>query len=195
MRVSEQAMLKVTGPASIVVTAVLLAAPPARADVYTWVDASGNVTVSNLAPPSGVRITHVTHENPAAIAHAKAAQSAAQQAQVQALTQRVAELEREAEAPKAAPPPVTFLAPPAPPPPQYVVTMAPGVGNDAVAPPYGCAWIGCALPPLVYPVAVFVWQKPFRFSGHHRFERRPGGHFQRSRAHAPTSTVLHMHGR
>ena len=32
----------------------------ARADIYTWVDTSGTVNVSNIAPPEGTRVTIVT---------------------------------------------------------------------------------------------------------------------------------------
>ena len=38
-----------------------LCVQPAQADVYAWVDASGTINVSNLAPPDGVSVTHVVH--------------------------------------------------------------------------------------------------------------------------------------
>ena len=37
--------------------ACALGLPCAQADVYTWVDASGNVNVSTLTPPEDARIT------------------------------------------------------------------------------------------------------------------------------------------
>ena len=40
----------------------------AHADIYTWVDASGSINVSNVAPPEGVRVTSVMHESAPAIA-------------------------------------------------------------------------------------------------------------------------------
>ena len=38
-----------------------LCVQPAQADIYTWVDASGTINVSNLAPPDGVSVTRVVH--------------------------------------------------------------------------------------------------------------------------------------
>ena len=35
------------------VLAWTLALQPAHADIYTWVDASGTINMSNLQPPSG----------------------------------------------------------------------------------------------------------------------------------------------
>ena len=67
---------------------------PAHADLYTWVDASGGVNVSNLAPPEGVRITNVIPASPTATHDAR---EAARDAEVQALTKRVRQLEDEVE--------------------------------------------------------------------------------------------------
>ena len=111
----------------------------AAADVYTWVDASGNVNVSNLAPPAGARVTNVAHENPAAIARAEAARAAAHEAEVRALADRVDELERVADAAARMPPPA-YPLPAAPPPPQYTVTVMPPDVPEPLASSY---WAGC----------------------------------------------------
>src|SRR5215218_778560 len=70
----------------------------AQADIYTWTDANGRVNVSNLAPPAGVRVSGVVHENPEKIAaQQEYAREAARQAEVQVLADRVRQLEREAD--------------------------------------------------------------------------------------------------
>src|SRR5271170_6123092 len=76
------------------VVAGALCAQPAHADIYTWVDASGTINVSNIAPPDGVSVTHVVH---AAAPAAPQGDPAAHDAQVQALMQRVGELENAVE--------------------------------------------------------------------------------------------------
>src|SRR3979409_137645 len=69
---------------------------PAHADLYTWVDASGGVNVSNLAPPEGVRITNVILASAAKTTRRDDdAREAARDAEVQALTKRVRQLEDE----------------------------------------------------------------------------------------------------
>ena len=135
----------------------MMVAALARADVYTWQDAAGNVHSSNLAPPAGARVLHHTHEDPALNARALAAQAAARDAEhasaheteVQALKARVAELERLAQAPPASPAParIPYAAAPAPP---VVVAVAP-YQPSAVAPLPGwdCAWGGCGWPVIV----------------------------------------------
>lgn len=138
----------------------LCAASLARADVYTWVDAKGNVNVSNLDPPDGARVLHVAHESAEAKARADAAHDAARQAEIKALSERVAELESKAQATFDAPPPIAFApAPTPPPPPQYNVIVVPAApaANVTPAADYGCAWVGCAVPwgPFGYPVVFF----------------------------------------
>ena len=160
-----------------------LATGAALADVYTWVDAAGNVNVSNLAPPAGAHVTAVAHESAAAIARAEAARKAAQDAEVRALSDRVADLERATEqVQRGALPPLYAQAPPPPlygqaPPPQYVVTMMPDTPDD-VAPPQaqGCAWAGCGLP--VFAAPLIVVSPGFNHRG--RMQRRPY-----ALAHAP----------
>src|SRR5712671_5844755 len=80
-------LLRATLP---VVLASAFGLQPAHADLYTWVDASGGVNVSNLAPPVGVRITNVIPASPKATHDAR---DAARDAAVQALTRRVRQLE------------------------------------------------------------------------------------------------------
>ena len=82
-------LLRVTLPALLAGTFGL---EPAHADLYTWVDASGGVNVSNLAPPEGVRITNVIPASPTATHDAR---EAVRDAEVQALTKRVRQLEDE----------------------------------------------------------------------------------------------------
>jgi hypothetical protein len=98
-----------------------LAPALARADVYTWVDASGQVTASNLAPPSGVRVKSVVRLDPVAAARSDAAREAARAAEVAALSDRVRQLEREAPVPPPVPPAApnvtVVVAPPLAPPP------------------------------------------------------------------------------
>ena len=68
---------------------------PAHADLYTWVDASGGVNVSNLAPPAGVRVTNVIPASPPKTTTRDDAREAVRDAEVQALTKRVRQLEDE----------------------------------------------------------------------------------------------------
>src|SRR5271169_6884742 len=124
---------------------------PAYADIYTWVDASGTINVSNLAPPDGAHVTNVIHASaPTAPAGDQAARDALRDAQVRTLAERVVQLENEVEsAQREVLPPVLY--PPLPPPPmvqyltevqapsvQYVVNAAPPAGN-------GCdsTWMDC----------------------------------------------------
>jgi hypothetical protein len=150
----------------------------AHADIYTWVDASGSINVSNLAPPEGVRVASVMHASAPATATRAEATEAARQAEVQALAERVRELEDDVElAKRQAPPPVDYRAIPppvfqyvvVPPPPQYAVNPAPPANS-------GCdpAWIECGLwgIPGIYPTSIVVLRAPnFR-----RFHPGRGGH-------------------
>ena len=149
----------------------------AHADIYTWVDASGSINVSNLAPPDGVRVASVMHESaPAIAARAEAAREAARQADVQALADRVRQLEDVELAKGQAPPPVDYRAIPPPPVIQYVVVPPPAQYAANPAPPAntGCdpAWIDCGLwgIPGIYPI--FLLRAPnFR-----HFHPGRGGH-------------------
>ena len=79
-----------------VVVAWTFGLQPAHADLYTWVDASGDVNVSNLAPPKGVRITNVISASASkATTRDDDGREGARDAEVQALTKRVRQLEDE----------------------------------------------------------------------------------------------------
>src|SRR5206468_1650630 len=138
---------------------------------------------------AGVRVTGVTHEDPAAIARAQAARAEAQDAQVRALSERVAELERSASGP----PPMTFVEPassyPSSPQPQYTVSLMPSAPPEDVAPAYGCAWVGCALPwgPAIYAAPYFASRG---FRGHDRNFRRSHGSASPHGFAAPRGTVV-----
>ena len=71
-------LLRVSLPAILAATFGLQLA---HADIYTWVDASGSINVSNLAPPDGVRAASVMHESaPATATSDDAARDAARRA-------------------------------------------------------------------------------------------------------------------
>jgi hypothetical protein len=161
----------------------------AHADIYTWVDASGTINVSNLAPPEGVHVTKVMPGS-APAARDGAARDAARQAELQALAARVRQLEDEVEfaSRRQVPPPVEYQAIPAPPVVQYFVDVAPPPVSYTVnvVPPInpGCdsTWMDCGLwwGPGVYPASVVVLRAPsFRPShpvhgGHHFAVQQPG---------------------
>ena len=158
----------------------------AHADIYTWVDASGSINVSNLAPPDGVRVTKVMHAS-APTAAEEAARDATRQAETQALAERVRQLEDEIElARRQVPPPADYRPAPLPPVIQYIVNPAPALTQYAVieAPPTntGCdpIWLSCgfAWGPVFYPASVFVLRAPtFRHfqpaRGRHDFGIQP----------------------
>ena len=163
----------------------------AHADIYTWVDASGSVNVSNLAPPDGVRVASVLHESaPAIAARAEAAREAARQAEVQALAERVRQLEGDVElTSRQAPPPIDYRAipPPLPPVIQYIVMPPPAQYAANPAPPAntGCdpGWFDCGLwgIPGFYPTSVVLLRAPnFRHfhpgHGGHQFAVQPPMH-------------------
>src|SRR5919108_3497779 len=82
--------------------ALLFASTGAQADIYNWIDASGSLNVSNIAPPEDVRVTKVVHEAPKS-ASRDAAAEAARTTQLQALNERVGQLERELQAARSTP--------------------------------------------------------------------------------------------
>lgn len=169
--------------------------PLAHADIYTWVDASGSINISNLAPPEGVRVAKVMHESaPAAAAREDAAREAARLAEVQALAERVRQLEDEVDfARRPMPPPMDYRAIAAPPVVQYFVIAAPPPVQYPVdvAPPAstGCdpTWMGCGLwwspgfyPPSVVVVQAVNFRRVLPGRGGHHFAvqqplRAPGG--------------------
>jgi hypothetical protein len=153
----------------------------AHADIYTWIDASGRVNISNIAPPEGVRLTNVVHESAPKIAtRDDAARDAARQAEVQALAERVRQLEDAVEvARRQVPSQLEYRAIPAPPAMQYGVDLAPPPVQYAVnvEPPgssgCGMTWMDCTLGwgPGIYPAGVVVLHAP----NFHRFHPAQGG--------------------
>lgn len=153
----------------IALPAVLLAGTlglrSAHADIYTWVDASGTINVSNLAPPDGARVTNIVRSPPpSTTAREDAAREAARRAEVQALTERVQQLENQVEVSSVSGPPPDYRPTPAPPPIQYVVNVAPppvqyAAVNTSPPPAYGgCdpSWISCSGLWWAYPSIVIV---------------------------------------
>jgi Domain of unknown function (DUF4124) len=69
------------------------------ADIYSWVDPSGTLNYSDVAP-EGVAATRVVQDAPHTMTRAESAaarEASAQQAEMRALAERVRELERDAE--------------------------------------------------------------------------------------------------
>jgi hypothetical protein len=169
----------------------------AHADIYTWVDASGTVNVSNLAPPEGARVTKVIHDTgPKTTMRDDMAREAARQAEVQALATRVQQLQDEVErARRQAPVQLEYRAIPAPPAMPYGVDLAPQplqYADNAVPPTsIGCdvTWAGCGIwwGPGIYPANVVVLRAPnFRrfnpvHGGHHFAAQQPARAFAGSR--------------
>jgi hypothetical protein len=139
--------------AAIAVSAAAVA--PAHADIYTWIDESGRLNVSNLDPPPGVTVTHVDRTLPQKpLPPAPAGDEA-----IAALRDRVAALQDEI-ARRDGVPRVVYMAPPDEPPdvagPAYDVAaaypLAPiqqWISVYGTAPPPasdGCdpSWWGCA---------------------------------------------------
>jgi hypothetical protein len=156
-----------------------LACAPARADIYTWVDARGNVNLSNRAPPEGTRVTNVYREDPAARASAEAARVTTQREELRALNERIKDLERTLDvAKRPAPEPVAF-APAVPPLAPYPSIVLQTVAPTPMPPPptyADCAdpWARCFLPGSFgsYPAGVVI----LNGGPSHRFQDRPGQH-------------------
>jgi hypothetical protein len=158
----------VFGFAAATILALSFAAPIARAEIYTWIDASGVTNVSNLPPPDGVKVTKVQRSLPPEIlAREDAARDAARQAEAQALAARVRQLEDEA---RQMPPPDYRPVLPAPPVIQYIVQapQPPMQQTVEITQPaygsygyggygYGCdpSWFGCWWPGF-YPGVIVV---------------------------------------
>jgi hypothetical protein len=156
-----------------------LGVPPAAADIYTWLDPTGQVNVSNLPPPDDARVTKISREDPAAAERARAAREAAQRNEVSTLNARVSQLEKQLDAAtQAPPPPVVYPTVAAPAPVAYPSVLAQTIVVPAAATPTyasACdAWSGCGWPgyfgyPWYYPNVVVV-----RDRNSHRFDsRRP----------------------
>jgi hypothetical protein len=132
----------------------------AGAEIYGWVDPSGNVTYSNLPPPQSARVFDIIKETPLPTPEAQAAMDAAQRIRMKELEERLQQLERER-------PPVLAAAPP------YPAPYAPSNAGYGPPPSYGpgcdseyfdCdGWIG----PAYYVAGLGPY--PYRF---HRGEFR-----------------------
>jgi hypothetical protein len=169
--------------------AAALATPPARADVFTWTDASGRLNMTNVEPPEDVHARRIVQK--AVPKSAPKPSVAAQPSEVEALKERVAELESEVDrarqasaAPPPAPvivvPPIVVAPPAAPPvPPAAYVAPPPVAACDPLV--FGCPAFG-------YPVNVIVVRTP-------RFHRFHHAHGER-RAHVvPARPNFGMHRR
>ena len=164
---------------SLVMFAGAGGAQVAYADIFTWVDASGRVNISNLDPPADASVTHVVRETaPKSPARDDAAQEALRQAEVRALAERVRQLQDEvAAARRDAARQVEYLPAPPPPAAQYGGNwLPPPVQYAEAAPPSyntGCdpSWAGCGAgfwPGFYGPSVVYVRPPYFRHfhSGH-----------------------------
>jgi hypothetical protein len=157
-----------------IAAAAAVAIGPARADIYTWVDAKGIINVSNLTPPEGVTVKSITPTPPRDPAREAAALEAQRQDEIRALNDRVRDLQNELEqsrrdvpGPMAYPPPFAYM-PPMPmqyanpePPATYVVNMFPQ--PQAPGCDYSLFDCGYGWGPGFYPVVVVANNnKPFR---------------------------------
>lgn len=175
-----------------------LGLPCAYADVYTWVDASGNVNVSNLTPPEDARITSVIPTLQKTAAQVEADREAARRAEILVLNERVSRLQEEVEQARrqappigygyAPPPPMPYMAPPAP---QYSNWVPPDVSYAMDAPAQwsiDCSWpnyCGGGWGAWGYPAPIVVigggdfrrggprrGERPFAPTPHHRAQPR-----------------------
>jgi hypothetical protein len=159
----------------------------AHADIYTWVDASGALNVSNLAPPDDAKVLKVVHTDDAA----------ARKTETQVLADRVKQLEDQVAMATSQPPPMSYApppamyAPPAPPVVQYIIEApqpAPQYVVDQSPPAYSypyqsCdpSWYGCSFGwPGYYPSSVVVVSAPpirnFKPGFGRGFRPRPSPH-------------------
>ena len=137
----------------------------AQADIYAWVDKSGNLTFSDLPPPVGARVIEVVSEgrpNTAARADPPPLRDSLHDAEVRILYERVRLLERQMDLANAQ-------------------SSAPVVQYQTAPPPsssWGCygAWADCGpwWSQPVYPSAFGVVVVPAR--GFHRFHHFRGAH-------------------
>ena len=175
----------------VVILACGLAAGGAQADIYTWVDASGIVNMSNVAPPEGARVTKVTHDSPPMVLPPRdAAADAARQAEVQALAVRVMQLEYEAEFSRRQIAAAASYVPPQPMyvPQQYVPDYAPpqwtGGNCDLSLSACNNGWWSSGFYPSVFVIGAPGFRRPPPFHGGRKFGmqmptpmpvRTPGG--------------------
>jgi hypothetical protein len=180
------ALLRISLPIALAATFGLGAA---HADIYTWVDSSGALNVSNLTPPDDAKVLKVVHTDDAA----------ARKNEAQALAERVKQLEDQMAMATSHPPPMSYTPPPAvyPPPappvvqyiieapqpaPQYVVDQQPPQYSSCDSWWYDCSGWG----PGYYPSGVIV------VSGSAFGRFKPGfGHGFRPRPSPVTHPPMH----
>jgi hypothetical protein len=179
------AAMKLGAPLVIIGAIGALAPAVASAEIYGWVDPSGDVTYSNLPPPKNARVFDIIKEDPPASPQAQAAAEAAHRRQMDALNDRVRQLESEIQLQRqvaAAP----SYAPPGPYSSGYGPSYSAGPSYGAACDPeyYDCSvWDG----PAYWSVGIAPWWPyGFRrdrdrdgFRHHdHDFRRSPGApHF------------------
>jgi hypothetical protein len=146
---------------ALVGVAGALAPSLAAAEIYGWVDPSGDVTYSNLPPPKNARVIDVIQETPPPSPKSQAAAEAAHQAEMQRLNQS----RWQASAP---PPPYPVAAAPSyyGPPPSYAPAPSYGTGCDPEF--FGCNW---GEGPINYSVGVVPFWWDFRHHHHHDHDR------------------------
>jgi len=154
----------------------VLSAPFARADIYTWVDASGVMNVSNLPPPENVRHMNVVRAAPKEAQDA-AFREAAREAEMRALNERVQQLQADVERSRretaslptfAAQSPMQYA--PAQPAPYVIVVSPPAPAYPETASGCNYAWGNCGLGfwPGFYPSGVVVLHdRQFRHGHRH----------------------------
>jgi hypothetical protein len=128
---------------ALTLLACALGLPCAHADVYVWVDPSGNVNVSNLTPPEDARITSVIPTLQKTAAQVEADREAAHRAEFLALNERISRLQEEVEQSRRQAPPVSYVYAAPPPPPQFSSWTPPDISYAMDAPPQwsiDCSW-------------------------------------------------------
>ena len=157
---------------ALVGVAGALAPSLAAAEIYGWVDPSGDVTYSNLPPPKNARVIDVIQETPPPSPKSQAAAEAAHQAEMQRLNDKLQQLERELQQSRwqasAPPPPYPVAAAPSyyGAPPSYA--PAPSYGNGCDPEFFGCNW---GEGPINYSVGVVPFWWDFRHHRHHDHDR------------------------
>jgi hypothetical protein len=147
----------------------------AYAEIYTWVDAKGQLNIGNLPPPDGAKVTKIVREAPPN-PYNDAARDAAQKAEVEALAQRVDQLQYELQRAARQPPPQPqfVFVPAASPVVQYITEAAPAPAADCG----GYGWNNCngwwnpGFPPFASIVYV---TPPFRDRAHAALGGMRGG--------------------
>jgi hypothetical protein len=144
------------------VAAALALSQRAHADIYTWVDASGAVNVTNLPPPKTARVINVVAESPRPVVTPADLAAAAARQEARALAERVQELERQVEQARAVPPPPPVVYAPAPVAPTVVQYFTEPVQQQPANTGCDAGWNGCgvAAGSFLYPPTVVIFGGP-----------------------------------